>query len=314
MKSVDVVILSLNRQQLISETIENILQQKNVELNIWIVDQGSDPEVIAMLQSLVDEHSNLHLLKLEKNLGVPGGRNVGMRQGNAPYIVSIDNDAVFVSDDALENMASYFEAMPQLGVLGLRVKNFYTQEDDLMSWVYPKTLLPQSETRFLSACFPGGAHALRREALDKTGWYEDNLFFSGEERDLAYQIINAGYEIEYFPDVEVLHKLSPDARRTWNNDRFYYHARNTAYLHYKYFRSPYAFLMLGGLFLKGLYNWVPLQALRATFDALKLMLRTRDRSIVLTEKARDYVYEHELKHRGPLWSRLRKDIFQRLPQ
>lgn len=314
MVAVDVVILSLNREELIKETINNIVQQKNVVANLWIVDQGSRPEVIANLRSLSERHNNSHLIELAENVGVPGGRNIGMRPGSAKYIVSIDNDAVFSDDSALEEIISHFEACPELGALGFRVKNFYTLEDDLMTWVYPKSLLPHSDKAFRTACYSGCAHALRRDVLEQTDWYEDNLFFNWEERDLSYQIINLGFEIEYYPQIVVFHKVSPDARRTWNNDRFYYLARNAVYIHHKYFRTPYTFLILLGYFLKGLYNRVPRQALRACYDALKMMFRTRDRSTILTEKAREYIYEHEFKYRGSIWARFRREVLQRLPQ
>lgn len=314
MKSVDVVVLSLNRQQLIFETIENILQQKNIDPHIWIVDQGSDARLVHALRSLSSQYVNLHLLEMGKNLGVPGGRNIGMRLGNAPYIVSIDNDAIFASDDALLKIVDRFEASPDVGALAFRIKNYFTGQDDLTAWVYPRSLLAHSASIFKTACFAGCAHALRRDVLEQTNGYEEQLFFNWEERDLAYQIINRGCSIEYHPEVEVLHKVSPDARRDWSNDRFYYLARNAIYIHYKYFRSPDTVLILGGYFLKGLYNKVPGQALRATVDALKMMLCTHDRSVILSQPAREYVYEHELQYRGSLWTRFRSEVLQRLPQ
>ncbi|MCI0710621.1 MAG: glycosyltransferase [Chloroflexi bacterium] len=313
MKPVDVVVLSLNRQQLIFETINNILQQKNIDPHIWIVDQGSEPPVVNALRSFSNQYANIHLLEMGKNLGVPGGRNVGMRQGTAPYVVSIDNDAIFASDEALIKIVNRFEMSSEAGALAFRIKNYFTGQDDLTAWVYPRSLLPRSGSIFKTACFAGCAHALRREVLEQTNWYEEQLFFNWEERDLAYQIINRGYSIEYHPEVEVLHKISPDVRRDWSNDRFYYLARNAVYLHYKYFRSPDTVLILVGYFLKGLYNKVPQQALRATVDALKMMVYTHDRSTILTKQAREYVYEHELRYRGSLWMRFRSEVLHRLP-
>jgi len=42
--SVDIILLSWNRVELTLETVESLLHQQGVALNIWIVDQGSTPE------------------------------------------------------------------------------------------------------------------------------------------------------------------------------------------------------------------------------------------------------------------------------
>jgi GT2 family glycosyltransferase len=44
-----------------------------------------------------------------------------------------------------------------------------------------------------------------RDLIDALGGWDETYFFYGEDIDLCYRIHEAGYEIIYYPHVEVLH-------------------------------------------------------------------------------------------------------------
>lgn len=314
MQPVDVILLSWNRQDDTIQTIENILEQRGVLPLIWIVDQGSDQACLEAIRDIA-KHPQVSLYEAGRNLGIAGGRNQAMKMGEAAFIFSIDNDAVFNEPDTLFRIVQRFQSQPQLGAIGCRIINYYTGQYDRLSWVYPRQLFDRQHESFLTTRFAGGAHALRRTALKATHLYDEQLFFYWEELDLSNQLIEAGFNIIYEPDCVVCHKVNPDERVQWTNNRFYYLVRNALYLDYKYYRSSRRFIILAsGYVVKGSFNAVPGQVFRGVTDAIK-MIRRHGKTFPppLSHRARDYIYQHELKYRGSFLTRVRREVFEKLP-
>src|SRR3546814_14502530 len=95
---------------------------------------------------------------------------------------------------------------PSLAAAGFRIINHFTGEDDWGSWCYPPELKPSADESFYAVQFCGCGHAIRRSAFEQVGGYEEDLFFIGEEIDLAYRMLNRGYRIKYLPEIRVRHK------------------------------------------------------------------------------------------------------------
>jgi hypothetical protein len=52
---------------------------------------------------------------------------------------------------------------------------------------------------------PGAFSIIRRSALEKVGYFDEAFFLYYEEVDLCHRIKDAGYELWYWPDIEVIH-------------------------------------------------------------------------------------------------------------
>lgn len=310
---VDVVILSWNRVENTIATLENILSQEDVDIDVWVIDQGSNDETLRSLKKFIASHSIINLIELHQNFGVAGGRNRGMRLGNGEFIICIDNDAVFDSQTAIKDTVKRFKFDDELAIIGYKIKNFYTNIADRPNWVYARQLMEKKDEEFWATRFCGAGHAIRRSALEKTNYYDEVLFFYWEELDLSYQVINLGYKIIFFPDVCVLHKVDPKQRLNWQGDRYYYLVRNALYLDWKYFRCLQRFMMYSiGYFIKGLFNGIVAQSLRAIGDALKMKRNLKKRRGHLSKKAKEYIYQHDAIYRGSLFDRLKREVMERL--
>lgn len=315
---VDVVLLSWNRSQMTLETVHNLLEQQDINLKLWIVDQGSKEEDLEFLRESTKNYPNVHITELKENVGVSAGRNIGIRMGQAKYTVSIDNDAIFESSDALKRITDIFEQKPQVGVIGFRIKNFYTNQDDELSWAYPKALKISRDKEFLATRFVGCGHAIRRDVFECAGGYDDDLFFYWEEIDFSYRVINLGYQLIYTPEILVLHKVAPEARVRWEEKRFYFLVRNAIYINLKYNQHLFkAFVLAFGYVVKGCYNLLPWQAFQGVVDAIRMYFRLRSRpqnsSLKLSESTRQYLWKYEIRYRGSFWNRLTNEVLTQLP-
>ena len=314
---VDVIILSLDRVEDTISAIASAVEQTGVAKRIWVVDQGSTAETVATLERFVADQDQVHLEVVGRNLGVPGGRNLASRLGDAPYIVALDNDAVFQGTNALAKAVRHLEGRKDLAAIGFRILNYYTGDDDERSWGYPKALRAKSREEFLTTIFVGTGHAIRRSAFAGAGEYDDSLFFCWEETDLCHRFINSGQKIMYCPDVAVLHKVSPEHRVDWTKGRYYYLVRNRLYLYFKYGASAVktgAFAV--AYLIKGAYNGVPLQGIRAVIDAARMcfkLTRQQRNEYRLGDEAKRYIFENDTKYRGGIGPRIKREVFAKLP-
>lgn len=313
--TVDVIILSWNRTETTLESINSALSQRGVSVQVYVFDQGSDNAQLVALRAL-HQNGQIELIEHGTNIGPGSGRNIMMALGSGDFIVGIDNDAEFADEYVLQRVVERFNREAMLGLIGFHIRNFYTGADDMHNMgTYPRPLQGYlNHEEFLTARYVACGHAIRRSAYAQTVGYDDALFFMCEERDLAYQIINAGYDVIYSPEAVVRHKVDPEARYWWGADRYYYLARNAIYLDYKYFQAPQrTLILLLGYVVRGLYNRVPLQSIRGVLDALRMIARlTPQTRVTLTQRAREYIWTHDTRWRGNLLARARRDLFQSL--
>jgi len=295
--------------------IESILEQEHITPHLFIIDQGSEESQLHFLKKFVQDNSCIELVELNKNLGVPGGRNLGMKMGKSEFIVCLDNDAEFESPFEISKAITEFQNVDSIAVLGFKIVNFFSHELDLTSWSYPKTLLPHQDEVFKTTRFCGAGHAIRRSALDQTNFYDDSLFFYWEEVDLSYQLINLGYEIIYFPQVVIRHKVSMESKVSWEGDRFYFLVRNFLYLNWKYYGSTSSFLLYSiGYLIKAIRNRLWRQYFRGISDSIKLIRQiNRGRQSKLNEGGRRYINKFDIQVRGNLFTRLANEVLSKLP-
>jgi len=268
---VDVIVLSWNRIRETLDAIDSACAQQGLAVAVHIVDQASTAENLAALKAHIEGKPHVSLIALSENIGVPGGRNIASRAGTAPIIVAIDNDAEFATPETLRQAVEILRREPGLGAIGFRILDFETGADDLTSWSYPASHWPQRHLEFPAATFVGAGHAIRRQAFEEAGGYDERLFFIGEEQELCLKLLNLGYEIRYVGGVAIRHKVTSEARIAWTGGRHFYTARNRIYVALK---SADGFSRVAqsaaGLLLKAIRNGRPIETLRAIFAGIML--------------------------------------------
>ncbi|KPZ72586.1 N-glycosyltransferase [Shewanella sp. P1-14-1] len=275
-KKVDVIILSWDRAEDTKKAIISAVEQQNIDLNVYVVDQGSKIECVQDIETLVNEYPNVHLQKNITNTGVPEGRNQASELGNGDYIVSLDNDAEFLTPFELEKVVKAYDTRPKTAVIAFNIKRFGTESNDESSWSYGLSSVDWSNRDFFTTRFVGAGHAIRRSAFEQVNGYDNSLFFLHEEVDLSRRFINLGYEIEYLHNIGVGHKVSAEHRVAWNAGRWTYHARNKTYLSLK-LKSPLLSVVFHSFLLQidGLKKGMPIDTLKATYAGFKMYQKNK---------------------------------------
>jgi GT2 family glycosyltransferase len=293
----DVVILSLDRATETAAAIRSALDQTGLSRHVFVVDQGSQPEVLAHLAQLVAGRNDATLVALDRNHGVPGGRNRGSALGHGRVIFGLDNDAEFADHTTLRRALSALDADPALAAIGCRITLYATDDDDLSSWGYPSSLLPRAAEAFDTVTFVGAGHAIRRAAWDACGGYDEALFFCWEEFDFCLRAIERGWRIRYRGDIVIRHKVSPEHRMAWSDTRWFYFVRNRLHIERKWGAD---WLSLTprclGYLLKGMRNGLLPQTVRALRAAIRLSSGVK--APQHSAAARDYLRANDTQYRG----------------
>ncbi|MFC7692155.1 glycosyltransferase family 2 protein [Paeniroseomonas aquatica] len=133
----DVIILALDRAEDTIAAIASARAQTGLAKHVWVADQGSKPENLALLAAAVGDAPDATLVRLDRNWGVAGGRNRATALGTGRCVFALDNDAEFATADTLARAVEALDDEPDIAAVACRIQVFATGAEDLSSWGYP---------------------------------------------------------------------------------------------------------------------------------------------------------------------------------
>lgn len=278
---VSVILLTMNRKKMLESCLRSVQKQAYPNMEIIVVDNASSDGTGDMLHSIFPD---VRYFYSSDNLGVPGGRNYGMRMSTGKFCVFIDDDAVFADDKALSRVVSYFRSDSSLGCLAFRIVKPSDGLEEYKS-------IPRRDKKIINedyecSYFCGAGFAVRRDIFLEIGMFWDHLFFIGEEQDFSYRLMDKGYKILHPSSISVMHYETPQARipGKWIyfgiRSRFWISLRNLPWL----YAVSYTFLWWGYYFILSLRHRHFIYFVQGIKDALAGVHRTiRSRSCISRE-------------------------------
>jgi len=210
---VSIMIATYNRKDELHNALLSIKQQTYPFIEILVLNDNSKDETRKIM---IEEFPEVQYIELPENLGISFARNVLMASAKGKYVVSLDDDARFIRDDAIEKMVQCFESHPEVGIV---MFNVYTPDTD-----EPK--IPKHDGWYISyhiACACG----FHRSIIETAGYYR--LFFRtfSEEWDLTLRVLNSGLWIYFEPKIVVFHNFKPTKRsKYWHRSSRFHAVRN----------------------------------------------------------------------------------------
>jgi len=220
-KPISFVIITYNRAADTLELLENIATLNDAGTllqDIIVVNNASQDDYVAV-KNFVATHQYLpfQFIDAPNNLGVTKGRNFALQFAKGDIVIFLDDDAVLQNKDALINTVKAFEepGFENRPVAIVSFKVLYYQNLEMQVNALPHKQFEQYKNfdTFFTYYFAGGAHAIKRAALDKVGHLPEAFFYGMEEYDLSYRLLDAGYCIKYDASIIMLHKESPLGRK-----------------------------------------------------------------------------------------------------
>lgn len=203
--TIGVVILTMGDRPLeLRALVESVQAQEGDPAAVVVLGQG------VRLPELPD---GVAAVELPENLGIPGGRNAGVRwlreNGGVDVVVVLDDDGLLPRTDTLRLVREAFVENPRLGVVSFRI----VDEEGLSQRRHVPRLggagpaLSGPVTTFL-----GGAHTIRMDVIDQVGEFPAQFFYAHEETDFAWRALDAGWEIDYRADLVLRHPRTEASR------------------------------------------------------------------------------------------------------
>jgi GT2 family glycosyltransferase len=223
LKPLAFIIITYNRPDDTVELLKNISQlDEAADLleEIILVNNASTSDYSAV-EDYIRLHKELPVRYhfSNENLGVARGRNLAIEKSKAPILIMLDDDAVLQNKDALVALVNEYKtentAKPK-AIVSFKVLYYDTLAMQQNAFPHKQFNGYKDKSFFETYYYAGGAHAIKREALDKVGNYPTDFFYGMEEYDLSYRLLNAGYSIVYSSAVVMLHKESPLGRKPKN--------------------------------------------------------------------------------------------------
>ena len=112
-----VVIPSRNRWQLLRTALASALAQRDVDVEVVVVDDGSTDRTPDELRELRDER--LRVVRRERPAGVSAGRNIGLDHARAPWVAFLDDDDVWAPGHLAAMLAALRDSRLEAERVGL---------------------------------------------------------------------------------------------------------------------------------------------------------------------------------------------------
>jgi N-acetylglucosaminyl-diphospho-decaprenol L-rhamnosyltransferase len=201
---------------------------------VLVIDNNSTDGSITYLQP---RFSFVRFIANAENSGFGRANNQALAQSRGKYILFLNPDTV-LPEDCFQQCLAFMDARPDAGALGIRMidgsgrylpeskRGFPTPWVSFCKMSGLTRLFPHS--RLFARYYLGhlsstethpvdilsGAFLMaRKEALEKTGGFDERFFMYAEDVDLSYRIQQAGYQNYYFAETTIVHFKGESTRR-----------------------------------------------------------------------------------------------------
>ncbi len=231
-----VVIVNYNVRHFLEQCLHSVMKASSgLSCEIIVVDNNSADGSCSMVSSGFPE---VILIRNFKNTGFSAACNQAISISKGKYILLLNPDTV-VEENTFRKCIGFMDDKPFAGAVGVKMVNgsgkllpeskrsFPTPATAFFKMAGLSRLFPKSpffnryylghldSSKITEADIISGAFMfIRREALDKTGLLDESFFMYGEDIDLSYRLIIAGYKNYYSPELTILHYKGESTKKT----------------------------------------------------------------------------------------------------
>jgi GT2 family glycosyltransferase len=222
-----IIIVSYNVSAFLENCLSSVFKAlKNIHSEVIVVDNHSVDDTVFMIK---EKFPDVHLIENQSNTGFAVANNQAIKLANGKYILLLNPDTI-VSENCFEMSISFMDEHPGCGALGVKMfdgsgaflpeskRGFPTPFASFSKMTGLYQLFPRSKVwnRYYLGhldedeineidVLTGAYFFIRRSIFDKIEPLDESFFMYGEDIDLSYRIIKAGYSIYYFPTTNIIH-------------------------------------------------------------------------------------------------------------
>lgn len=219
MKKLTISIVNYNAGVYLLNCLESLRKVENeLEFDVYVVDNGSSDNSFKDAQ---EKFKEFKFIKSESNLGFGKAHNLILKNLKTPYVLTLNPDCEMMPG-SLRYVYEFMEKNTEVGVSSCRVeksdgtldkashRGFPTPLAALMYFVFRNDRLYHLTNKNMKESHEvdsvvGAFMFMRKNVLDKVGYFDEDYFLYGEDIDLCFRIKKAGFKIFYLPNVKVIH-------------------------------------------------------------------------------------------------------------
>ena len=245
MRKLSVIIVNYNVCHFLEQTLLSVRKAiVGVDAEVLVVDNNSVDGSVEMVKAKFPE---VLLILNKKNTGFSQANNEAIKKAKGEYVLLLNPDTV-VEEDTFTKCCSFMDKHPEAGALGVKMldgKGNFLPESKRgfptpwiafykifgLSTLFPKSrkfghyhlgFLDPDQTNEVEV-LSGAFMFIRKKALDETGLLDEDFFMYGEDIDLSYRILKAGYKNYYFPETRIIHYKGESTKKTSVNYVFVFY-------------------------------------------------------------------------------------------
>ena len=261
---VSVIIVSYKVKYYIEQVLRS-LYRSNQEIEVFVVDNASGDDTIEYLSA---RYPDVHYIANSENVGFGSANNQALKLAKGEYVLFLNPDTI-VAERTIEGCVNLMESDSEVGAIGVRMQYSDGHFAPESRRSVPTPFVSFCKMSGLGRLFPNsklfaryhlsyidkdlacnievvsGAYMFVRKAvLDKIGGFDETFFMYGEDVDLSYRILKAGYRNCYLP-LPVLHYKGESTTKTsYSYAKAFYDAMTIFFTkHYRHYSRFFTLLV-----------------------------------------------------------------------
>lgn len=191
---VSVVMPVYNREHLVAESIQSILNQTYKDFEFILVDDGSTDNTLQVLQKFQQQDKRIKIISHPNNQGVSTARNTAQNAAQGKYLLILDSDDIMYPS-GMETLVTAMEENPSYHLLNANIrrekKNFTVSQTSSPYQISPQEGIFPVCMLFYS-CYVNSGVIIRRDFIVKNQITYNPQYTIGEDYDYFLQCILAG--------------------------------------------------------------------------------------------------------------------------
>ncbi len=250
-----VIILNYNVRYFLELCLKSVEAAiEDLEAEIIVVDNNSSDDSCEMVKQ---QFPNVILIENNENSGFSKGNNLGVAKAKGEYLCILNPDTV-VAEDIFKDMLQFAETKQDLGIIGCQLidgKGEFLPESKrhiptariafqkMMGYANNYYNLDIDENDIgKTDVLVGAFMLLKQETYNTVGGFDEDYFMYGEDIDLSYKILKAGFTNYYFGKASVIHFKGESTLKDKVYAKHFYRAMEIFYR--KHFSKNIVFTLL----------------------------------------------------------------------
>ena len=275
MVKVSIVIVNYRVKHFLEQSLRSVraaLKACPMEAEVFVVDNHSQDD---SLDYLMPRFPEVRFIANTENTGFARANNQAIELATGQYILLLNPDTV-IAENTLHEVCQFMEAHPEAGGVGVKMIDGEGRFLPESKRGFPTPWVSFCKIFGLSALFPysrlfgryhlkylspdechsidilsGAFMFMRRETLDKSGLLDESFFMYGEDIDLSYRLVLAGYVNYYLPTPIIHYKGESTKKGSLRYVRIFYEAMLIFFKkHYPHYSKGYALAIKCSIFFR----------------------------------------------------------------